>query len=31
MKHPYDTATGTIILGFLLTATLAAALHMLAG
>lgn len=31
MSHPYDTATGTIILGFLLTALLIAAVRTLAG
>jgi hypothetical protein len=31
MRHPYDTATGTIALGVLLTALLAALLPLLAG
>lgn len=30
MRHPYDTATGTIFLGLLLTAILMALLHLLA-
>lgn len=31
MRHPYDTAAGTIALGVLLTALLAALLPLLAG
>ena len=31
MRHPYDTATGTIAIGVLLTALLAALLPLLAG
>ncbi len=31
MRHPYDTATGTIALGLLLTAALAALLPLVAG
>jgi hypothetical protein len=30
MRHPYDTATGTILLGLALTAVLAALLRLLA-
>lgn len=29
MRHPYDTATGTILLGVMLTALLAALIQML--
>ncbi|QTQ31254.1 Uncharacterized protein pbN1_12620 [Aromatoleum bremense] len=31
MRHPYDTATGTIALGIALTAVLAALVRVLAG
>lgn len=31
MRHPYDTATGTIALGLLLTAVLATLLPLVAG
>ena len=31
MRHPYDTATGTIALGLLLTAVLAPLLPLVAG
>jgi hypothetical protein len=31
MRHPYDTATGTIALGLLLTAVFAALLPLIAG
>lgn len=31
MRHPYDTATGTVLLGLLLTAALAALVRFLAG
>ena len=31
MRHPYDTATGTIALGLRLTAVLAALLPLVAG
>lgn len=31
MAHPYDTATGTIALGILLTLVLAALVRLLAG
>lgn len=30
MRHPYDTATGTVLLGLLLTAALAALVRLLA-
>jgi hypothetical protein len=30
MRHPYDTATGTILLGVMLTALLAALVRLLA-
>jgi len=31
MRHPFDTATATIVIGFLLTAVLVAAVRALAG
>lgn len=31
MRHPYDTARGTIVLGVLLTVVLAALVRLLAG
>lgn len=30
MRHPYDTATGTVLLGLLLTVALAALVRLLA-
>jgi hypothetical protein len=30
MRHPYDTATGTVLLGLLLTGVLAALVRLLA-